>query len=81
MNPLNIVCRSIFQIRVQASRQFEVTVQFANAIVNVTVTRNQNAPRFTQSSYFVEDLMEKTAVGTNILNVTATDDDNVKQRN
>jgi len=56
-----------------------VTVQFANAIVNVTVTRNQNAPQFSQSVYVIENLMEKTAVGTNILNVTATDADVVRR--
>lgn len=55
-----------------------MTVQFAYALVNVSVTRNANAPEFSQTEYLVDNLLEKTPVGTNIVNVTATDSDQVK---
>lgn len=55
-----------------------MTVQFAYALVSVSVTRNANAPEFSQTEYLVDSLLEKTPVGTNIINVTATDSDQVK---
>ena len=56
---------------------FEVTEQVANTIVNITVTRNENAPKFTLSQYRKDRLPEKTSVGENVITVNATDRDNV----
>ena len=67
-----------FQLHVEARRQFEVTEQIAETVVNITVTRNEYAPRFAKSEYRVEKLSEKTAVGETILTVSATDRDGVR---
>ena len=61
----------------EAEREFEVTTQYANTVVNVTVRRNEYQPRFTQSEYRVDNLPEMSAVGTSLLTVTATDQDQV----
>lgn len=61
----------------QATRQFEVNTQSARALVNVTVSRNEFEPRFTMGEFRVDNLSEKTPVGTSILTVTAEDRDNV----
>ena len=65
------------QIHIEANRQFEVTIQRATTVVNVTVTRNEFEPRFTQGEYRREAMNEKTAVGTKILTVSASDKDGV----
>ena len=57
--------------------KFEVTIQRATTVVNVTVTRNEFEPRFTQGEYRREAMNEKTAVGTKILTVSASDKDGV----
>lgn len=66
-----------FQLEVEARRQFEVNVQIARTFVNITVIRNENAPRFRSSEYRIDALSEKTAVGTALLEVSATDEDEV----
>lgn len=47
---------------------------FANITINVQ--RNVNSPRFVQSDYST-NILETTAVGTTVVMLTATDDDQV----
>ena len=77
ISPKVIKALSFSQLYVQARRQFEVTEQIANAIVNITVRRNEFAPRFEQSEYRRDNLLETTTVGSAIVTVKATDQDGV----
>ena len=61
----------------KASRQFEVNAQEAYTTVNVTVRRNEFAPRFEQSEWRADNLAEQTSVGTVLLTISATDQDGV----
>ena len=65
------------QIQIEARRQFEVTVHTATTSINVTVKRNEFAPRFTKEEYRKEGVSEKLPVGTKILTVSASDKDGV----
>lgn len=47
---------------------------FANVTINVQ--RNVNSPRFVQSDYSA-NILETTTVGTTVVILTATDDDQV----
>ena len=67
-----------FQLRIEARRQFEVTVQVAYCGVTVTVIRNETEPKFGRRDYKVDPpVSEKIVPGTQILTVTATDKDQV----
>ena len=66
-----------FQLRIEARRQFEVREQVAYTSVNVTVRRNEFAPRFAQSEFRTEELSERLPVGTSIITVQAEDQDGV----
>ena len=68
----------IFQLRVEARRQFEVTEQVAYATVNVIVARNEFEPRFTSSEFRRDQLSERVDVGTSIITVRAEDRDGVR---
>lgn len=50
--------------------------QQTTAVVNITVSRNENAPQFSRSSFSV-DVLESAGLGSVILDVNATDLDNV----
>ena len=54
-----------------------MTTQVARTTVNITVTRNEYSPKFSQGEYRKERVSEKTSVGTGILTVQATDRDGV----
>lgn len=48
----------------------------ADATVNITVTRNENGPVFT-SSFYEQTIVDTTPVGNSVLQVTASDRDQV----
>lgn len=48
----------------------------AEATVNITVTRNENGPVFT-SSIYEQTIVDTTPVGNSVLQVTASDRDQV----
>lgn len=48
----------------------------ADATVNITVTRNENGPVFT-SSIYEQTIVDTTPVGNSVLQVTASDRDQV----
>ena len=74
-----LILRRLFcQLRLLATRQFEVNTQTATATVSVTVTRNVHEPRFSQSEYRLDKLSEKTPAGSPLLQVQATDADEVR---
>lgn len=49
-------------------------MQTAFATVNITVTRNENAPVFTQNIYEVT-IAETSVLGSNVVQLTASDQD------
>ena len=67
-----------FQILIEASRQFPVTVQTVQAWLNVTVTRNDNGPEFRDKEYKA-NITDDLPLGDRVLKVQATDKDNVSQ--
>lgn len=68
----------ILQLRVQATRAFQVNVQTATAMVLISVRRNQHGPEFNQSIYEAS-ITENHRVGVFILSVYASDRDNVSK--
>ena len=65
----------VVQLRVLAFDDLYLD-QVATATVSVKVTRNENAPRFSKSEY-TKSLAENHRLGSSVLEVTATDADNV----
>ena len=76
-NILNI-CKTqnhdVFQLRIVAS-DGGIPSLSSTATVQITVTRNLNAPRFTQTDTIRAEIKDNAAPGTRIANVTATDAD------
>ena len=53
-----------------------VSIQRAQAFVNITVTRNENGPVFSTINY-VENVLDTSSIGTIALTVFAVDSDGV----
>ena len=49
----------------------------ATATATLTVTRNPNGPQFLPSSNYAISIRENTTIGTEILDIVATDQDQV----
>lgn len=58
----------------RATKTISGQVQTAFATVNITVTRNENQPVFSQNIYEVT-IPETSALGSNVVQLTATDAD------
>ena len=71
--PLHRVYLGVQQLKVEATFK-GVRVQTAIAFVNITVQRNENAPRFTKGD-FRASIMENHPLGEEVLQVSATDKD------
>ena len=64
-----------FQLRVTAIDDADPG-RMATADVTILVQRNANAPKFTEDTYRVT-LSEKATLGDPVIQITASDDDNV----
>ena len=68
---------SFFQLVAEAVYS-GVTIQTATATIDITVTRNQNAPRYlNNNNNFAKTISENFPLGDLVENITATDADGV----
>ncbi|XP_046579035.1 protocadherin Fat 4-like [Haliotis rubra] len=65
---------TFYQLQIEATATLDISVQTATTVVNITVTRNENGPVFTDNSY-VTSIRDTTVIGTVVLTVTASDMD------
>ncbi|KAL8559117.1 hypothetical protein ACOMHN_046165 [Nucella lapillus] len=63
-----------YRLEVQAELNTGVSIQRAQAFVNITVTRNENGPIFSTNNY-VKNVQGTISIGTVLLTVTAQDAD------
>jgi hypothetical protein len=66
----------LFQLQVRATKAISGQMQTAFATVNITVTRNENAPVFSRTIYEVT-IPETSVLGSNVVQLTATDQDSL----
>jgi hypothetical protein len=66
-----------FQLKIRATRMFEVTEQSITTDVPIEVIRNPNAPTITSPTQCFAFISETTAQGTEVVDIDATDNDQI----
>ena len=54
-----------------------MNVQTATSLVTISVSRNEHEPRFERGEFRVENFAEKSEVGTSVVQLEASDSDQV----
>ena len=66
------------QLEVEAEINTGVSIQRAQAFVNINVTRNENGPVFSTNNY-VQNVEDTVSIGSVLLSVFAQDGDGVSE--